>query len=60
MRHWVLRSVLNVFLALSGFLIAGVGSPSILAVVYATAVTFWWVYRLWVLLRLPADTRHAP
>ena len=59
-RHWAPRVGLSVFLALFGFLIAGAGGTSILAAVYAVAVTLWWAYRLWLLLRLPADTRHAP
>ena len=59
-RHWAPRVGLSVFLALFGFLIVGAGGTSIFAVVYAVAVTLWWAYRLWLLLRLPANTGHAP
>jgi hypothetical protein len=59
-RHWGLRVGLTVFLALFGFLVVGAGGTGVLAVVYAVAVTLWWAYRLWLLLRLPANTGYAP
>jgi hypothetical protein len=58
-RHLGLRLVLGVFLAFFGFLVVGAGGTSILAVAYALAVTAWWAYRLWILIRLPATPAHA-
>jgi hypothetical protein len=50
---------LAVFLGLFGFLVVGAGGAEVLAVAYAVAVTVWWGYRLWLMLRLPADAGHA-
>jgi hypothetical protein len=58
-RKLALRAVLAAFLALFGFLVTGAGGTSILAVAYALAVTAWWAYRLWILIRLPASPAHA-
>jgi hypothetical protein len=58
-RNPALRAGLAVFLALFGFLVVGAGGTSILAVAYAIAVTAWWAYRLWILIRLPASPAHA-
>ena len=59
-RHWALRTGLGAFLALIGFLIVGNGGIRIIAVVYTTAVTLWWAYRLFLLRRLttPAHAAH--
>jgi hypothetical protein len=58
-RHPVLRIGVAVFLGLFGFLAVGAGGAGVLAVAYAVAVTVWWGYRLWLVLRLPADPSHA-
>ncbi|MFY1700222.1 Hsp70 family protein [Micromonospora sp. WMMA1923] len=58
-RPWMLRLVMGAPLAVITAAIASPNTIGILAGIYATAVTAWWLYRLWTrLVRTPAP--HAP
>ncbi|WP_428962970.1 Hsp70 family protein [Micromonospora fluostatini] len=59
LRPWILRLIMGGPLIVITTAIAAYRTIGILAAIYATAVTAWWIYRLWTrLVRTPPA--HAP
>ncbi|GGL92873.1 Hsp70 family protein [Micromonospora yangpuensis] len=59
-RPWILRLVIGAPLAVITAAIASPNTIGILAGIYATAVTTWWIYRLWTRLVRTPTAAHAP
>ncbi|WP_428962263.1 Hsp70 family protein [Micromonospora fluostatini] len=59
-RPWVLRLIMGAPLAVTTAAITSHRTIGILAGIYATAVTAWWIYRLWTRLVRNPPTPHAP